>query len=124
MTDKSTKQDNNSRLSLHGRWAGPMLACLLAILLSTQTEMPAPATATACIVVLMAVWWITEAIPLAATAMLPLALFPLTGVGEKVATTPTINEKVTWDLDNPRFGLPYDIAVSYTPLTRPTILRE
>ena len=111
MTDKSTKQDNNSRLSLHGRWAGPMLACLLAILLSTQTEMPAPATATACIVVLMAVWWITEAIPLAATAMLPLALFPLTGVGEKVATSPAINEKVTWDLDNPRFGLPYDIAL-------------
>ena len=31
---------------------------------------------------LMIVWWITEAIPVAATALLPLALFPLTGAVE------------------------------------------
>ena len=29
----------------------------------------------------MAAWWLTEAVPLAATAMLPLAMFPLLGVG-------------------------------------------
>ena len=28
----------------------------------------------------MAIWWISEAIPIAATAMLPLALFPLLGI--------------------------------------------
>lgn len=32
------------------------------------------------IAVLMAVWWITEAIPLAVTALIPVALFPLFGV--------------------------------------------
>ena len=37
-------------------------------------------TYTFAIAVLMAIWWITEAIPLAATALLPVALFPLFGV--------------------------------------------
>jgi len=34
----------------------------------------------AAVAVLMAVWWMTDAIPLAATSLLPLALFPLLGV--------------------------------------------
>ncbi len=34
------------------------------------------------IAILMAIWWVTEAIPLAATAMLPVALFPLLGVAD------------------------------------------
>ncbi len=37
-------------------------------------------TYTFAIALLMAIWWITEAIPLAATALLPVALFPLFGV--------------------------------------------
>jgi len=32
------------------------------------------------IIVLMVIWWVTEAVPTAATALLPLILFPLTGV--------------------------------------------
>ncbi|MEC8653157.1 MAG: DASS family sodium-coupled anion symporter [Planctomycetota bacterium] len=35
---------------------------------------------TAAVVLLMAVWWTTEAIPIAATAMIPLVLFPTLGV--------------------------------------------
>lgn len=35
---------------------------------------------TAAVVVLMAIWWMTEAIPIPATAILPLGLFPLLGV--------------------------------------------
>ncbi len=31
---------------------------------------------------LMAAWWLTEALPLAATALVPLALFPLAGIAE------------------------------------------
>ena len=34
----------------------------------------------AAVAVLMAVWWISEALPIAATALLPIALFPLLGV--------------------------------------------
>ena len=83
-----TNSDEDSRqvsqISLSGRWIGPVLACILAVILKTQADIPDPALATACTVVLMAVWWITEAIPLAATAMLPLALFPILGVGEKM----------------------------------------
>jgi sodium-dependent dicarboxylate transporter 2/3/5 len=37
--------------------------------------------ATAAIAVWMATWWLTEALPIYATALLPLALFPLAGVG-------------------------------------------
>ena len=37
-------------------------------------------TYTLAIALLMAIWWITEAIPLAATALLPVALFPIFGV--------------------------------------------
>ena len=38
---------------------------------------------------LMAVWWVTEAIPLAATSLLPLFLFPLFGIlnGDQIAVT-------------------------------------
>jgi sodium-dependent dicarboxylate transporter 2/3/5 len=41
----------------------------------------------AAVAALMAVWWLTEAIPMAATALVPLALYPLLGVMsvEKVA---------------------------------------
>ena len=35
----------------------------------------------AAVTILMGVWWMTEAIPLAATALLPLVIFPLAGVG-------------------------------------------
>lgn len=40
-------------------------------------EMDARIRNTASIAILMAVWWLTEAIPLAATALLPIVLFPL-----------------------------------------------
>jgi len=36
----------------------------------------------------MAAWWITEAVPLFLTALLPLILFPLTGVMKAAATAP------------------------------------
>lgn len=37
-------------------------------------------TYTFCVALLMAVWWITEAVPLAVTSLLPVALFPLFGI--------------------------------------------
>ena len=50
---------------------------------------------TAAVAVLMAVWWMTEAIPIPATAILPLGLFPALGVlNAEDASTPYANELI------------------------------
>ena len=42
--------------------------------------------------ILMAIWWMTEAIPISATALLPLALFPLLGIADiRAAAAPYAN---------------------------------
>ena len=40
----------------------------------------APASRLAAVALLMAIWWVTDAIPLFATALLPLVLYPLLGI--------------------------------------------
>jgi sodium-dependent dicarboxylate transporter 2/3/5 len=62
-----------------GLGAGPTLA-LLVCWLTGNAELSAAGRMTAGVGVLMAVWWMTEAIPLPATALLPVVLFPLLGV--------------------------------------------
>lgn len=52
----------------------------LILLLPAPEEMSPEAKKTAAVAVLMGVWWITEAIPIAVTALLPVALFPILGV--------------------------------------------
>jgi sodium-dependent dicarboxylate transporter 2/3/5 len=64
-----------------GLWLG--LALFAGMLLATPPEaFPVPAWRTAAVTVLMAVWWSTSAIPLAATALIPLVAFPVLGVIE------------------------------------------
>ena len=41
----------------------------------------------------IAIWWITEAIPIAVTALLPIILFPLTGALDLSATTASFGHK-------------------------------
>ena len=67
------------------RWAGRLIAPLLALLVYLLLPqgpggLTSAGRATAAIGVLVAVLWMTEAMPLAATALLPVALFPLAGV--------------------------------------------
>ncbi|MEX2516723.1 MAG: DASS family sodium-coupled anion symporter [Gammaproteobacteria bacterium] len=62
-----------------GLWLGPVLF-LLVLLAPTPADMSQSAQAVAAVVVLMATWWISEAIPIAATALVPIVLFPLLGV--------------------------------------------
>ncbi|KPK38852.1 MAG: anion transporter [Gammaproteobacteria bacterium SG8_47] len=62
-----------------GLWLGLLLFVLLLALPPPQ-DMPPSAWRAAAVATLMATWWITEAIPIAATALLPIALFPLLGV--------------------------------------------
>ena len=78
-----TEPERVSRRAWIGRALGPALALLLYLVLPTgDGGLSQPGRATVAIGILMAVWWVTEALPLAATALLPLALFPVTGVLE------------------------------------------
>lgn len=56
------------------------LACVLMLLAPPPSGMKVEAWRTAAVATLMAIWWISEAIPIAATALVPLVLFPLLGI--------------------------------------------
>ncbi|MDD5088576.1 MAG: SLC13 family permease [bacterium] len=58
---------------------GPFLAIITLLIFPDDPERPLAAR-TAAAGVWMAVWWLTEAVPLAVTSLLPLAFFPLMGV--------------------------------------------
>jgi len=59
-----------------GLWLGLAL-CGTILLFPVPGGMTPAAMSVAAVAVLMAVWWITEAIPIPATAMLPIVLFPI-----------------------------------------------
>jgi sodium-dependent dicarboxylate transporter 2/3/5 len=64
-------------------------------LLPVPEGMKAEAWAVAAVTVLMAAWWITEAIPIPATSLLPILLYPILGVLKPgQATTAYANEVV------------------------------
>jgi solute carrier family 13 (sodium-dependent dicarboxylate transporter), member 2/3/5 len=63
-----------------GLLAGPALLATM-LLLPPPAGLEPAGWRTAAVGVLMATWWISEAIPIPATALLPIALFPLLGVG-------------------------------------------
>ncbi|MFO7892240.1 MAG: DASS family sodium-coupled anion symporter [Longimicrobiales bacterium] len=71
--------DTLSQRRLAGLLAGPILFLAL-LLLPAPDGMGPAAWRTAGVGLLMAVWWVTEAIPISATALLPLVLFPVLGV--------------------------------------------
>ncbi len=80
-----------------GLAGGPLAAFVIAMIMPESYQsidgetivLGAAAKATAAVGIWMAVWWMTEAIPVYATALLPLALFPLTGAtGIETAAAP------------------------------------
>ena len=60
-----------------GLWAGPLVFLLMLLTSGSQEMMPREAWLVAGIGIWMATWWSTEAIPVAATAFIPLVSFPL-----------------------------------------------
>jgi solute carrier family 13 (sodium-dependent dicarboxylate transporter), member 2/3/5 len=62
-----------------GLWAGPAVA-LIVLLLPAPAGLDPMGWRTAAAASLMAIWWLTEAIPIPATALLPIVLFPTLGV--------------------------------------------
>jgi sodium-dependent dicarboxylate transporter 2/3/5 len=63
-----------------------LAAFLVTLIVPTPAGMPPLAWPTAGLVVWMAAWWMTEAVPLPATAMLPFIVLPLLGVADAETT--------------------------------------
>lgn len=81
MDDSREAGSTTSNARLIGLILGPLLAGLT-LLLGPPPGFSEPAWLTAALTVLMAVWWMTEALPLPVTALLPIALLPVLGVAD------------------------------------------
>ena len=86
-----------------GLWVGPLAAFLVYAWLPSgylgidgqPAELGDPGRATLAMLVWMAVWWLTEAIDIPATALLPVALFPLLGVADiRAAAAPYASQLI------------------------------
>lgn len=77
-----------STKSIFGFIVTPIVILYLLLFVELDPSRP-EITYTFCIALVMAVWWITEVVPLAITSLLPVALFPLFGImdGKVVAAT-------------------------------------
>ncbi len=71
---------------LLGLWLG--VAAFALLLLFPVSPENQPASRLAAVAALMAIWWMSEAIPLFATALMPLILFPLLGIMAGRETAP------------------------------------
>ncbi len=87
--------DGRSTHQTVGLFLGPALS-LLMILAGGPAELSDAGWNTAAIGVLMAVWWATEAVPIAVTALLPLVCFPLLGIASIQDTAAPYANKVIY----------------------------
>lgn len=78
-----------------GRLLGPAVFVLMLLLADGQDAMPPEAWRAAAVGLWMAIWWATEAIPVPATALLPLVLFDPLGVASiREAAAPYANPTI------------------------------
>ena len=78
-TDSPSSQNTVPARSRVGLWLGPMAFFLMLAFVELDPANPL-VTRMAAVILWMAIWWMTEAIPLAATALLPIQLFPFLGI--------------------------------------------
>jgi len=91
----SERASSRSVVSWIGLLAGPLAALAVRLLLPHEyldgvgeaVELSAAARATMAVMAWMAVWWLSEAVDIAVTALLPIVLFPLVGVGSVAEAT-------------------------------------
>ncbi|MCB9285297.1 MAG: SLC13/DASS family transporter [Lewinellaceae bacterium] len=80
--EKNIRAGSSNRgqlLRYFGFFAAPVLAAYLIFFADLEPDNPA-VTNTLAVAILMALWWMTEVVPLAVTSLLPLVLFPALGV--------------------------------------------
>ncbi len=86
--------DGRSTHQWVGLILGPLSAALM-MLSDAPADLGDAGWTTAAIGILMAVWWATEAVPIAVTALLPLVVFPLLGVaGIQDTASPYANKVI------------------------------
>lgn len=71
---------------------GPLLFTILQ-LLGKPDSMPDAAFDVLCVTIWMAIWWVTEVVPISITALLPIVLFPFTGALSIENTTAAFGHK-------------------------------
>jgi sodium-dependent dicarboxylate transporter 2/3/5 len=87
--------EGRSRHQVVGLFLGPMLAAIM-VLAGAPEGLSQSGWLTASIGVLMAVWWASEAVPIAVTALLPIVVFPLLGIATIQDTTAPYANKVIY----------------------------
>jgi len=93
MAEQSSKSDHQtySPRSTIGLFLG-LLFFIIFVLIPTPSDMTPVAQKMAALALLMATWWVTEAIPIPVTSLLPIALYPLLRISDaKTAATPYAN---------------------------------
>jgi len=87
MNTDSSKRNVYSRGQMVGLFLGILLFSVV-LFLPTAEGLTPEAQRVGAVAILMIVWWVTEALPLYATALLPILLFPLLGIlnAKQVAT--------------------------------------
>jgi sodium-dependent dicarboxylate transporter 2/3/5 len=81
--------ENNQKATYQyiGLFAGPLVFLMMIIGSGSQTAMPDVAWSVAAVALWMAIWWATEAIPVAATAFMPIIAFPFLSISSISDTT-------------------------------------
>jgi sodium-dependent dicarboxylate transporter 2/3/5 len=85
--NEQAQRPRRNRMQKTGLILGPILFLSAAFFLDLDPDQAAP-TRMAAVAILMAVWWVTDAIPLFATSLLPMVLFPLLGILPGKTTAP------------------------------------
>ena len=78
-TECPSRQNTIPARSRVGLWLGPLVFLLMLAFVELDPGNPL-VTRMAAVILWMAIWWMTVAIPLAATALLPIPLFPFLGI--------------------------------------------
>ena len=87
--------EGRSRHQVVGLFLGPLVAGLM-ILAGPPENLSHEGWMTASMGILMAIWWATEAVPIAVTALLPIVAFPLLGIATIQDTTAPYANKVIY----------------------------